>query len=198
MDPISLTILTKAIGMLLLICFGGLALYYGFRLYADGKGSGKDSYALEAGPVKLKATSVGSVVMATACIWGLAGVWISPNLDKTGENFKVYSFDTPAGELTSRLIVANATGLDLSDPERLKGLFQEAFAKSEASHPGDVVTLAGVPAAIQSVEASLDTSGSYELSADVQAGQNEASLRFEPQVQGRKVIFVPARSDGEQ
>lgn len=79
MEPITLTILFKGIGMLLSIFAGLMTIRYGFHLYKDGAGSGKDHLAFELGNIKFTAHSVGSVVMSTAFLWGFIAMSMSPN-----------------------------------------------------------------------------------------------------------------------
>ena len=54
MDPITLTIAFKGIGMLAAIGGGIWVARYGFHLYKDGTGSNRDRAAFEIGPVKMK------------------------------------------------------------------------------------------------------------------------------------------------
>lgn len=83
MDPITLTVVFKGLGMLLVITGGIWIARYGFHLYKDGAGHGRDQAAFEFGELKIKAHSVGSVVMSTAFLWAFAGV-----LPKYGEKWR--------------------------------------------------------------------------------------------------------------
>lgn len=200
MDPVTLTVIFKGVGMLLIILTGGLAVYYGFRLYRDGAGSGKDRYAIEVGPVKATAHSVGSVIMTTGFLWAWAAVAISPNLDKKGDNIRVYSFDTPAGDLTSPELVALVSKRNppsLEDPEELKGLLRHAVATAETKQGGRVISLAGMPASIDfgTLEAAKDPSGNVKLTAAVKAGAQTGEISFEAHTADGKLIFVPAKPE---
>lgn len=196
MDPIILTVTFKGIGMLLAIIGGILIARYGFHLYKDGAGSGRDRAAFEVGPVKIKAHSVGSVVMATAFIWAWAGVVLSPNLDKKGEEWRVYSFKTPEMSLKSLAVSAALIKPDeaiKSKPEELKKLLGFALANSETLRAGKVVELNGKPAVydLQSIRALKSESGLYLVTMDIKTENKTATLAFEPKVQGNRVVFVP-------
>ncbi|MFC5571587.1 hypothetical protein ACFPN1_16145 [Lysobacter yangpyeongensis] len=200
MDPVALTVIFKGVAMLGIILVGGLAVNYGFRLYRDGAGSGKDHYAVEIGPVKATAHSVGSVVMATGFLWAWAAVAISPNLDKRGDNIRVYSFDTPAGAITSPELVARVSKHNppsLQNPEELKGLLRNAWAAAETKQGGSIVSLAGMPASIDfgTLEAAKDPSGNVQLTAAVKAGAQTGEISFEAHASDGKLIFVPAKAD---
>lgn len=197
MDPVTLTIAFKGIGMLGIIAGGILIARYGFHLYRDGAGSGRDKTVIEAGPIKVTAHSVGSVVMATAFLWAWAGVAISPSLDKKGDDVRVYSFNTPSGAVESRALAAPASSAASSvqeNPQELKALFREAIEKGEQKHTEGLAALAGVPASydLSSVTTTIGDTGTYMLNARLRAGDKSAIVAFEAKTEGNQVIFVPA------
>lgn len=207
MDPVTITVIFKGFGMVLIILVGGLAVHYGFRLYRDGAGSGKDHYAIEVGPIKATANSVGSVVMATGFLWAWAAVAISPNLDKKGDEVRVYSFETPAGELTSRELVAQIPKFSISHDvkddnppsltlDEIKRLLQNAVKAEEAKKGKSVVSLAGMPATIDfgTLAATKDNKGEVHLTADVKSATKTEEISFQARVNEKKLIFVPAKA----
>lgn len=196
MDPILLTVAFKGIGMLVAIGGGIQIARYGFRLYKDGAGSGRDRAAFEVGPVKMKAYSVGSVVMASAFIWVWAGVALSPNLDKKGDEWRVYSFKTPEMSLDGLAVAAplpKPNAAIKSNPDELKKIFGFALTKTDAMKAGKVIQLNGKPAAydLQSIRAFKSESGEYLVTTDIKTEDKAAALAFEPKVQNDRVIFVP-------
>lgn len=208
MDPVTLTVIFKGAGMVLIILFGGLAVHYGFHLYRDGAGSGRDRYAIEIGPLKATANSVGSVVMATGFLWAWAAVTISPNLDKKGDEIRVYSFETPAGELTSRELVVRVPkhkvppDAQLKQPPSLplnevKGLLQNAVKAEEAKQGKSVVYLAGKPATIDfgTLAATKGDRGNVQLTAAVKSDAKTEEISFDARVTDGKLIFVPTKAD---
>lgn len=196
MDPVMLIVVFKGIGMLTAIVGGILVARYGFHLYKDGAGSGRDRAAFEAGPLKIKAHSVGSVVMASAFMWAWAGVALSPNLDKKGEEVKVYSFKTPETSIKSLAVTAslvNPNEAIKSNPEELKKLFGFALANMETSKAGKVIELNGKPAVydLNSIRTLKSETGQYLVTTDIKTADHKATLAFEPKVQNDRVVFVP-------
>jgi len=196
MDPIMLTVAFKGIGMLVAILGGILVAHYGFHLYKDGAGTGRDRAAFEVGPLKIKAHSVGSVVMASAFIWAWAGVALSPNLDKKGEEWRVYSFRVPGMSLESFAVAASlpkANEAIKGNPEELKKLFGVALANLDISKTGKVVELNGKPAAynLQSIRALKSETGHYLVTTEIKTDDKTATLAFEPKIQKDRVVFVP-------
>lgn len=195
MDPIMLTVAFKGIGMLTAILGGILVAHYGFQLYKNGAGTGRDRVAFEVGPLKMKAYSVGSVVMASAFIWVWAGVVLSPNLDKKGDEWRVYSFKTPGMSLESFAVAAplpKANEAIKSNPEELKKLFGVALTNLGTSKAGQV-ELNGKPATynLQSIRALKAETGHYLVTTEINTGDKTATISFAPMVQKNRVIFVP-------
>lgn len=196
MDPIVLTVTFKGIGMLAAIGGGILVARYGFHLYRDGAGSGRDRAAFEVGPLKMKAYSVGSVVMASAFIWAWAGVALSPNLDKKGDEWRVYSFRTTEMSLEGLAVAASLPKADetiKSNPDELKKVFGFALANAETLKTGKAVVLNGKPAAydLGSIRALKAETGGYLVTADIKTEDKTAALAFEPKILKDRVIFVP-------
>lgn len=193
MDPILLTVAFKGTAALLVIVCGFLVARYGFYLYRDGAGSGRDKAAFEAGPIKMKAQSVGSVVMGTAFLWAWAGVVISPNLDKKGEDWNI-SFTTPDMDLKA---LAVTTSLSVPEdeikrePEKLKKLFEVALAQPKTNAKS--IKLDGKLAVYDTgtIRTYKSESGSYIITTNVKSEDKAATVAFEPVVQGARVTFVP-------
>jgi hypothetical protein len=196
MNPVSLALVIKGLGTLGLIIGGLMALRYGFHLYKDGIGTGKDQYALEVSGLKLKANSIGSVVMATAFAWAWAAVAMSPSLSQNGQNVQVYSFETPNGEVSSKVLAAHASADAASDPEELKHLFRKAVAGVEKSSEQSVVSVKGQPASLnlKTLEASSSSAGGFEISAHAATSSQSALLVYKPQVSKGRVVFIPAKA----
>lgn len=195
MDPILLTVAFRGIAALMVIVFGFLIARYGFHLYIDGAGSGRDSAAFEAGPIKMKAQSVGSVVMGTAFLWAWAGVAVSPNLDKVGENWKI-SFTTPNMNLRTLAVTALLSKPNeaiKSQPEELKKLFEIALSDPKTSNQKKIIRLDGKPAVydLQSIRAFKSETGEYIVTTNVKTEDKTATVAFAPMVQTDRVTFVP-------
>lgn len=193
MDPILLTVAFKGTAALLVILCGFLVARYGFHLYRDGAGSGRDRAAFEAGPIKMKAQSVGSVVMGTAFLWAWAGVVISPNLDKKGEDWNI-SLTTPDMNLRALSVTASLSVPEdeiMSEPEKLKKLFEVALAQPKTKDKS--IKLNGKLAVYdtRSIRAFKSESGSYIVTTNVKSEDKAATVAFEPMVQGTRVTFVP-------
>jgi len=197
MDPIVVTIIFKGIAMLAAIGGGILVARYGFHLYRDGAGSGRDLTAFEVGPVRLKAHSVGSVMAASAFLWAWAGVALSPNLDKKGEEWKVYSFQTPHSSLKSLAItvqVPKSSSNVGGDPEKLKKYFGDALAGSGSSKTQKVIELNGRSASydIKSIGILKSEAGQYLLTTNIKTMEKTATIAFEPIIKEDRIVFVPA------
>ena len=197
MDPITLTVVFKGLGMLLVIAGGIWIARYGFHLYKDGAGHGRDQAAFELGKLKIKAHSVGSVVMSTAFLWAFAGVLLSPNMEKKGESIRIYSLSTPAGELEALALTTRYVELlsVKSDPEKLKALLGEAVAdRRRKGGSSPLARLDGKPASIDmsSIKAIPSGTGDFLLSAQVTAGGKTATLKYEATLDKGNVTFVPA------
>jgi len=198
MDPILLTVLFKGVGMLLAIAGGIIIGRYGFHLYRDGAGLGRDSAALTVGPVKIKANSVGSVVMATAFLWAWAGVMLSPNLDRKGDNIRIYSFKTSNGYYVQTQAVtakmSKKTLLKKQNPAELKKLLEQAVVNVERTNAGAVVELDGKPASIDfsTVNILQNPAGEYLLSTTVKAGNEFTTIVFEPKIDNQGITFTPS------
>lgn len=197
MDPITLTVVFKGLGMLLVIAGGIWIARYGFHLYKDGAGHGRDQAAFELGKLKIKAHSVGSVVMSTAFLWAFAGVLLSPNMEKKGESIRIYSLSTPAGELEALALTTRYVELlsVKSDPEKLKALLGEAVAdRRRKGGSSPLARLDGKPASIDmsSIKAIPSGTGDFLLSAQVTAGGKTAALKYEATLDKGNVTFVPA------
>lgn len=195
MDPILLTVAFKGIAALLVIVFGFLVARYGFHLYKDGAGSGRDSAAFEAGPIKMKAQSVGSVVMGTAFLWAWAGVAVSPNLDKTGEDWKI-SFTTPDMSLRTLAVTASLPKPNdsiKSEPEELKRLFGVALSDPKTSNKAGFLRLDGKPAIydLRSIRAFKSETGQYIVTTNVKTEDKTATVAFEPIIHTDRITFVP-------
>lgn len=198
MDAVSLTVIFKGFGMLLVIGGGIQIGWYGYRLYIDGAGVGRDKAGFEVGTIKIQAHSVGSVVMATAFLWAWAGVTLSPNLDKSGENIRIYSFVTPSGEITAPEITAKVKDpptLKQDDPTQLKVLLLKAVSGSGTRKLLAEFEVNGSPAVIDlsSVDVSRRYTGDYFISATLSTKGGGTKVNFAPRF---KVNFVPRISHG--
>lgn len=194
-DPILLTIIFKGVAMLLAIVGGVIVARYGFHLFKDGAGHGREHIAVEVGSLKVKAQSVGSVVMATAFLWVWAGVWLSPNLDKNG--VRVYSFKTPEMKLESLAVSIPVNPYSQNfkmNSDELKKLLQSALTNKVAMKGDGLVELNGRPAVfdLSSIRTLKSESGGYLVTTEVTAGEARATVAYKPKLKGRKVLFVPA------
>lgn len=199
MDPILLTVLFKGTGMTLAILGGIVIAWYGYRLYKDGAGHGRDQIGFELGKIKAKANTVGSVVMSTAFMWAALGWMLSPNMEKKGDTIRVYSMTTPAGDLKALALSTKspANPSEKSDPEKLKVLFSEAIANTRKGSSVPLATLDGKPASIDTSGITTELTGAGEkvFFMPITAGTKKASLRYEALLIDGSVTFVPAGVD---
>lgn len=190
--------------MLLAIIGGILVARSGFHLYRDGAGHGRDHAAFEVGPIRMKAHSVGSVVMASAFLWAWAGVALSPNLDKNGNNFRIYSqipdryTVSPAILDISMPLPGNETPNSSSNvpntPFDEENLLKEALEKSNASKSEFPLTLNGKRAVFDTNNVKLrtePTSERYFFTATLENGENSVPINFYTQIKDSRVFFVP-------
>jgi len=134
--------------------------------------------------------------MGTAFLWAWAGVAISPNLDKKGDDWKV-SFSAPDLNLKSLSIAASLPTADekvKTDPEELKKLFAIALRNQESTKLEKLVKLNGSLATIdpQSIGSLKSETGQYLVTTEIKTKDRTATLAFEPKFQNSQVIFVPA------
>ncbi len=196
MDAVTLAVAFKGVAALFAIVFGFLIARYGFHLYKDGAGSGRDRAAFEAGPIKIKAQSAGSVIMGTAFLWAWAGVAISPNLEKRGDDWKV-TFATPELDIKSLTVSASLSSTDEKikhDPEELKKLLGAALRNRESSKGGRTVKLNGKLATFdpKSIRSLRSETGQYFVTTDIKTDERTTTLAFEPKFRDSQVIFIPA------
>ncbi len=176
--------------------FGFLIARYGFHLYKDGAGSGRDNAAFEAGPIKIKAQSVGSIIMGTAFLWAWAGVAISPRIDKTGDDWKVADTQSDLGlkDLTVSVPLPNNNEKIRNDPEELKKLLSSALRRRESSPGIMVISVNNKPASFDpnSIRSLKSEAGYYLIITDFRTDKGKTTLAFEPKFQGDEVVFVPS------
>jgi len=188
MDPVCLTIIVRGIGMIVAIVGGILVARYGFILYRDGIGAGRDGMAFEAGKVKIKARSIGSVIMVTAFMWVWAGVLLGPNLKNKveGSGSNIF-FKTPLKQEYSNL---------QGNPDQIKAAFQEAVA--EAGNKA-LFEVNGLPARIDpdNVDIIRLGSGEYEIMAKTVGLGESATLLFTPKIESGEVVFTQEKKKGE-
>ncbi len=178
---------------------GGIIIArYGFLLYRDGAGTGRDQAGFELGPIRVKAHSVGSIVMATAFLWAWAGVSITPNLERKGEEIRIYSFKTPAGvKIKTQAFTAKAfTESPNSSYEEAMSEVQltKAFVINTLRKHGDTyIEINGESGSIapKSVNVRRSPSGRYLLSATVKSLNNSATVVYEPKKQDGHIVFTP-------
>ena len=95
--PLTLTIGTRAVGMVLLIIGGILALWFGYRLFTSGTtASPQTRMIVQFAKLKISAHSVGPVVMATAVLWAWLGYQISPTLKTSNAGSEVAYKQSPS------------------------------------------------------------------------------------------------------
>ncbi len=196
MDPITLTVLFKGIGMLIALVAGIFTVRYGYFLYQDGVGHRKDRAAFEVGNIKIGAHSVGSVVMSTAFLWGIVGIWLSPNITRNNNGTKVYSFELPDTKLDS---IALTSGL-LDTPEAvLKNsvMLRNVFQTTAFANPYELnglVRINGEVAALQpsSVDYFTSEDGSILITALAQTDANATTLTYLPMInEQNQIVFEP-------
>lgn len=199
MNPISLVIIFKGIGMLTVI-IGGIGIArYGFHLYKDGAGMGKDQAAFELGKIKVKASSAGSIIMSTAFLWAFAGVLLSPNLEKKGEEIKIYSMESHVGEIeAAELTVYTKSSSPLNlDGESLRKMFKAAMESMSKKTGTPAVKINGQAAhtAAYQIKPDISSDGKKLFSTRAVTNENtEATIDYEAEIYNKKVTFTPTRS----
>ena len=193
MNEIALTVLFKGIGMLSAIIGGIFIARWGYHLYKDGVGSNDDHAAFEVGPIKITTKSVGSVVMSTAFLWAYAGVLLSPNLDKDGDNYKVYSSQVSDVNFNKVELMAELPNQEVRDnTQELKAIFANTLLNAE--NTTTLITIDGEAAKITPNSIKLLTSDTGEVYFTTKATTNNksATLAYEPKFNKDTVIFTPA------
>lgn len=202
MDPIALTVMFKGIGMILAIGGGIWIARFGFQLYKDGAGLGRDKAAIEFGKIRITANSVGSVVMCTAFLWAYLGVLLSPKYEKKGDVIRVYSMATPAGEVEAPAIQTQspASVAAILDLEQLTKLFNKKLAESNQGGLLPFVTLAGKQATVHpgKDQPFQSDKGDFVFSTDVVAEGKKAELRYTAKSDKGMVVFIPSGSNQKE
>jgi len=184
------TIIIRGVGMVLLIVGGIASLHYGFGLYKTRAGAQKDLAAFEIGPVKIRAHSAGSIVMATAFVWGWAGVMICPSLQKSGGTVLVTSgmVWAPSGAPSAAAVEGN--------PGQLQSLFSEAI-RNQPADPAGTVQVNGQPAQYDpsSIKVRSTEPGKYAATVTARSGSSAVEVEFKPQMVDGKLAFVPAAAE---
>lgn len=196
MDAITLIVAFKGVGMLLALAGGIWIARYGYHLYKDGAGMGRDQAGFEVGKVKIKAHSVGSVVMSTAFLWAWAGVTLSPNMERKGDAIRIYSMSSPMGSLEAlALTTKTAQPISvISDPDILKALLGEAIADTTRKRSAPLARLDGKPAFIDlsSVKVVPSGTGDYLLRTQIIAGGKTTPLMYQASLDKGAITFVPS------
>lgn len=195
MEPETLTVVFKGIGMILSIS-GGIAMgYYGFILYKNGAGAGRDLAAFEVGPVRIKAHSVGSVVMATAFLWAWAGVALSPNMEKENGRIRVYSLHATNYKVEAEPLLTSIAMSDWKvdrDPQHITHIFRDAIYKHSSGQKSKL-KLNDKPARYDpnSIKVEQTQNGNYFVTAKVESGSAWTSLGFETSNLSGRLAFIP-------
>lgn len=129
MDPATLTIFFKGVGMFLAIGAGIATVRYGYHLYKDGAGHGKDKIAFELGNISITASSVGSVVMSTAVLWGVIAINLSPSYLQNQDSVEVTSTQS-----IQNLKIPELISTPVLHPEQTLGNASELKSILAASH----------------------------------------------------------------
>jgi hypothetical protein len=135
MDPVVVAVFFKGTGTLLAMVFGFLIARYGYLLFRDGAGHGRDRVAIELGSLRLRAHSVGAIVMSTAFLWAWAGVSLSPSIQKVGDDWTV-TFPAPADAEESSMFAHDPGDLHAPSPQQHlvedQGSVEERLARIRA------------------------------------------------------------------
>jgi hypothetical protein len=201
MDPQTMTIAIKGAGMVALIGGGILALSYGFRLFSGKHGTQAADLALDLGPLKATARSVGSVVMVTAVGWGFLGDLINPSFEKTAGTIRIYSFSTPGGDE----VLAPALSVKLKQGEQ-RGL-DALFAEGLKTLPPNKINaqwfaVAGMPASVTNTRGFEDRvyrrgdwpegeASEPAIEAEIKSASGSATMNYDIQREGDNITFVP-------
>ena len=184
--------------MLLFIIGGIMQIKYGYKLYKDGTGSQKEKAILEFWKVKIRVNSAGALLMGTAALWAWAAVSISPNLEKAGDDWKIYSLSTNNIEVTSPMFKSEVIGGTpenvIKSSDKLKELLAGAI-KEARSADGKVknISLNGKSAFInlKSLKTFETETGEFLVTAEVGSEARGARLSFRPEVKENSIVFVP-------
>ncbi len=196
MNSVTLTILVKAIGMVL--CFlGGIAqIVYGYRVFRDRKGkSTTDSAIVSLGALKFRAGSTGAVMMCTAAVWALFGVWMSPNLEQNADTIRVFSVSDPNLAISVPQLSAaypEQLSLAMATPDQLKDFFREAYQL--ATNRSDHIRIGSKAADLDlsSLEINQLDPAHTQITTTVRSENRRFRLTYESLVEGAQIRFVPA------
>jgi|WetSurMetagenome_2_1015567.scaffolds.fasta_scaffold176935_2 hypothetical protein len=204
MDEISLTIIVKGVGMVLLI-FGGFAqIFVGFKLYKDGTGSIPEKSSMQFGKFRLNTNSVGSLIMGTAAIWAGFAVQMNPSIKLDHDKKEVFSFLDSPDALQLPVLKASPSNApseqgDLK-PDQLKGYFSAAVeAASSVKGGGNNLTINGKPAYfdLNNLTALTSDRGEYYVSSEIRSESAAARITYVPKFHDGKLLFMPSEMNGQ-
>jgi hypothetical protein len=169
---------------------------FGFSLFRGGAGKGRGFLAVDLGKFKLKASSVGSVVMATSFLWATAAILVCPSIEKKNGQVQVYSFLTSEVQAKAQSITTAAIVSDTPtkiNQERLKEIFEGALAKLETEPHKTPIEVNGQPAQYLSGSTRItkSDSGEYLLNAKAKSGSSWVDVTFKPSVEKGRLSFIP-------
>ena len=195
MDPITTTIVFKGLGMFVALIGGIVVARYGYSLFKDGAGHGREQIGFKMGKVEAKAQSVGSVCMASAFMWGVIAVQLAPSFAKDGNAVKVYSMTTPVGDLQASAIATltkiDAADLKSSDPAAIKALERALQAGLQDKPTG--VRLNGRPASVDALGIrAVSTPNGIKFMTTVKSTESQVDLVYKPVAEQGKLLFVPS------
>jgi len=183
----------------LLICVAVLTVALGYKLFKSGAGVGPSHIIFKCHGFEAKATSVGSVVMLTACVWAWPITHAIPTYERSSDDGTVsvsgagYTLETT--KLISRPAIPIASAM--SDPKALQGLFHKAI-EAHKSNPNSVLQLNGKAAYYDtdSIEVKANGRGTYLLKADIKSEAATGTAYYAVEPWSGKIVFRPQQVAG--
>lgn len=196
MDPVILTIILRSVAAFLLIFGGYLQIRYGYKLYANEAGIQADESSFEVGNIKLRPRTVGSVVMSTAFLWAFCSLWAIPTYEKTPEWQKVFSLRNPDIDLTIPVLLSKKIGNlnKLKDELVVLQAYRNAIENAKSSKTEPIsLKIDNKPVEIKLGSYTTNKKGKEieEIVQEIKTSKGNLSLKFKPEIKGRKLIFVP-------
>ena len=197
MDPVMTMLLIRGVLCIGLLAGGFASLYYGFKAYRSGNADGDQGFAFELGEVKASAKTVGSVVMATACIWAGFSYLARPTFVAEGGNVNIgANNDDPTNDVDSNVWIAEGP----FDPESQEDVvhFMEGLSNMHMGETSEDVKVMGhvydpglfkEMADTSSIKKKVNASGEVVWSVPSKDGTDSMTITISPRKVGAETKF---------
>lgn len=200
MNEVTLAITIRGIVMVLILVVAAIQLVLGYKSYRAKSEIGLDKSTLTFGDLKISSNSVGAFIMASASVWTVAVIQITPDYSKTPNAERVTALPSAVEFQTSVLVASPTSDPEkvMSNPDELRALFSLSASKAQAS-PSGWLTLNSVPARfdLNSVRAVKSDHDTYLIKSNVSAGEQSATITYSASSQDGAIQFIPAQVSGQ-